>query len=157
MLCKRLPLPQHQILRKNSNKPKSTVYLWSYTTEWHHCRGFCCEQWQWYSSRHQVSADHSLSPTHCHCRHRWSSLTMRLCCYIVWCSCRRSRTVSMQVLLYSLYWSGIVARRVEMDLKTHTYLHKLAPGNRGYNPAIHELITETGSTVYECLVLYPEH
>jgi len=36
-----------------------------------------------------------------------------------------------------------------------TYLgcvHKLSPGNPGYPPAVHKLITETGLIVYERLV-----
>jgi len=37
-------------------------------------------------------------------------------------------------------------------------VHKLAPGNPGYDPAVHKLITETvSSTLYERLVLYLGH
>jgi len=42
---------------------------------------------------------------------------------------------------------------------SHIYgcVHKLIPDNPGYDTAVHKLITETGSTVYEHLVLNPEH
>jgi len=34
---------------------------------------------------------------------------------------------------------------------------KLVPDNPGYNWAVHKLITETRSAVYERLILNPEH
>ena len=59
-------------------------------------------------------------------------------------------------LTEAIHYAGLsCSERLQNDIFGR--VHKLSPGNPGYDPTVHKLITETGSIVYERLVLYPGH
>jgi len=94
---------------------KMAVYLCSYTAWRCHCGGGHWQQWQWCSSRHQISANHTLSLTHC-CRHQWDWRTLSQCYCILWCICQWRLTAATTASMNSPYCLRMHSSQVLTEL-----------------------------------------